>query len=147
MSRIRKVSVFIVVVHRRVVGEDGSLLIDKVMIVVAIVLGFLGALRLALSATHQAVLFDITIDVAVVIIILVAIIESSTMTIRMITEFSMTLLPFLFSLTIQLLPISFIAEIVALEVIFEVSELFMTNGFVVLRLLSLLLVLLFLRFL
>ena len=44
VSGITKVSVLVVVVHGRIVSKDGSLLIDKVVIVVAIVLGFLRAL-------------------------------------------------------------------------------------------------------
>ena len=44
VSGITKVSVLVVVMHGRVVSEYGSLLIDKVVIVVAIVLGFLRAL-------------------------------------------------------------------------------------------------------
>ena len=44
VSGITKVSVLVVVMHGRIVSKDGSLLIDKVVIVVAIVLGFLRAL-------------------------------------------------------------------------------------------------------
>ena len=44
VSGISKVSVLVVMMHGCVVGEYGSLFVDKVMIVVAIVLSFLRAL-------------------------------------------------------------------------------------------------------
>ena len=69
----------------------------------------------------------------------------------MIAKFGMTFLPLLFLIpiiiTILHLLAPLVTEIVTLEVILEVAELLVTNRFVMLRLLSLLLVLLFLRFL
>ena len=69
----------------------------------------------------------------------------------MIAKFGMTFLPLLFLIpiiiTILHLLAPLVSEIVTLEVILEVAELLVTNRFVMLGLLSLLLVLLFLRFL
>ena len=68
----------------------------------------------------------------------------------MIAKFGVTFLPLLFLIPLIIiihLLSALVTEIVTLEVILEVTELLMANRFVMLRLLSLLLVLLFLRFL